>query len=151
MKRITTLETVTGSEIVQWPEPTRVLLVDDDPAFVDRAREALEPLARLRIVRSGKVALTTVSLWKPDVVLFDLLLADLDGFTFLEELSECYLDKPPFILYTTDGRGADTRVRPLPNWQVGTLVRSAGVHELRAAVRQAIRCQDPLTQRWITA
>ncbi len=125
-----------------WIEPTRVLLVDDDPAFVGRAKEALSSLVCLRTVSSGSAALSTVPLWKPDVILFDLLMVDIDGFTFLERLSERSLEHHPHVLCITDGRGAGTRVCPLPNWRVGTLVRSSGVHELRTAVRQAIRWRN---------
>lgn len=124
-----------------WTEMTRVLVVDDDPAFIDRVREALEQLSRIKAVTSGTDALETIPAWKPDVVVFDLLMNDLDGFSFLEELSLRSPDYAPFVLYTTDGRGADTRIRPLMSWQVGTLVRSSDVDQLRSAVIQALHWQ----------
>lgn len=120
----------------------RVLLVDDDPIFVDRAMIALEPITDVRTVQSGSGALSVASFWQPDVILLDMLLDDVDGFTFLERLSEAGLSRPPFILFTTDGRGAGTRVRPLPDWKVGTLLRSSSTSELRSAVLQAVRCQS---------
>jgi CheY-like chemotaxis protein len=132
-------------------ETIRVLLVDDDPAFIGRAIQALRPFARVRTVRSGGAALTTIPYWEPDVILFDLLMTDLDGFSFLEQISMVSIERHPFILCTTDGLGAGTRVRPLPNWRVGTLVRSSSIHELRTAVIQAARYQDPEIQRWVTA
>lgn len=132
-------------------DASRVLLVDDDLVFTERAREALEPFTSLRVVRTGNAALRTVPLWKPNVILFDLLMDDIDGFAFLEVIARSIAGRPPFILCTTDGRGADTRVRPLPDWHVGTLVRSAPIHQVRAAVLQAARCQDPMAQRQITA
>jgi CheY-like chemotaxis protein len=122
--------------------PARVLLVDDDPDFIGRARTALESVIHLRTAHSGRSALSLVSFWQPDVVLLDILLNDVDGFTFLEQLSEVGIDRLPFILYTTDGRGANTRVRPLPNWRVGTVQRSSTTQQLRAAVVKAVRCQD---------
>lgn len=131
--------------------PARMLVVDDDQYFIERAMSALEPLGKLRVAGSGGAALSVAASWEPDVILLDLLLDDLDGFTFLERLSATALNRLPFILCTTDGRGADTRVRPLPGWRVGTLVRSSSMAELRAAVRQAVHCQDPRRQRWITA
>lgn len=131
--------------------PARVLVVDDDQDFLERALRALKPLGTLRVARSGGVALRVAANWEPDVILLDLLLDDLDGFTFLEQLTDFRLRRYPFILCTTDGRGADTRIRPLPDWQVGTLVRSCSLHQLRTAVRQAVQCQDPHRQRGITA
>jgi CheY-like chemotaxis protein len=130
-----------------WTDMTRVLVVDDDPVFIGRAREALEQLSRVRVVTSGAEALSTVPIWRPDVVVFDLLMNDLDGFTFLEELSLTSSEVAPFVLYTTDGRGADTRIRPLTCWQVGTVLRSSDVEQLRSAVIQALRWQKRLANR----
>lgn len=118
----------------------RVLLVDDDYYFIERATRALEPLGTVRVARSARRALSVAITWHPDVILLDMLLEDLDGFTFLEELTASGLTHQPFILYTTGGRGADTRVRPLPDWSVGTLVRSSSMQQLRSAVRQAVNC-----------
>ena len=132
-------------------ESTQVLLVDDDPIFLSRACQALEPVLRVRTNETGTSALETLSIWTPDVVVFDLLMGDLDGFSFLEQIASVSRGKRPFILYTTDGRGADTRVRPLPDWQVGTVLRSAPMHELRAAVIQAAQCSDSDYQRLILA
>lgn len=129
----------------------RVLIVDDDPRFIERATCAIESLGTTRVARSGGSALAIAASWKPDVILLDMLLDDLDGFTFLEHLADVGLQRLPFILCTTDGRGADTRVRPLPQWRVGTLVRSSPIYQLRSAVHQAVRCQDPGNQRTITA
>ena len=133
------------------PPLMRILLVDDDPVFLGRAHQALNPFARLRTVSNGGAALQTLSQWQPDVVLFDLLLNDLDGFTFLEIINRSGLEQRPFILCTTDGRGADTRVHPLPDWRVGTLVRSSSISQLRTAVMQAARCENPLEERHIIA
>jgi CheY-like chemotaxis protein len=136
-------------------ESIRVLVVDDDPGFIGRATEALSPFANIRSVTSGSAALTTIPFWQPNVVLFDVLMTDLDGFTFLDAIPGLPVAEHPFILYTTDGRGAGTRVRPLPNWRVGTLLRSASVQQLRVAVLQAARCQIPVidstSARWSTA
>jgi CheY-like chemotaxis protein len=127
-------------------EPIRVLLVDDDPVFIGRAAQALRPFARIRTVTSGSAALTTIPFWQPNVILFDLLMTDLDGFSFLEAVPKVPVQDHPFILCTTDGLGAGTRVRPLPNWRVGTLLRSSSIHQLRVAVLQAARWQLPLSQ-----
>jgi CheY-like chemotaxis protein len=127
-------------------ETIRVLLVDDDPVFIGRAAQALRPFASIRTVTSGSAALTTIPFWQPNVILFDLLMTDLDGFSFLEAIPTVPVKDPPFILCTSDGLGAGTRVRPLPNWRVGTLLRSSSIHQLRVAVLQAARCQLPVAQ-----
>lgn len=132
---------VSGTWMTSDVKSARVLLVDDDPIFIDRAMIALEPITDVRTVRSGSGALSVAVFWQPDVILLDMLLEDVDGFTFLDQLAEAGLARPPFILCTTDGRGAGTRVRPLPDWRVGTVLRSSSTSQLRSAVLQAVRCQ----------
>jgi CheY-like chemotaxis protein len=132
-------------------EKTRVLLVDDDPAFIGRARSALSSEMIVRVAHTGADALSTALIWKPDVVLFDLLMGDLDGFTFLDVLAEFSHERSPFILCTIDGPGADTRVRPLREWRVGTLQRTSSMSQIRAAVDQAIRSRETARNRRILA
>jgi DNA-binding response OmpR family regulator len=140
-----------GTGMLSQITTARVLLVDDDAQFLGRASAALDTFAELRMARCGLTGLNLAMLWNPHVIVVDLLLDDVDGFTFLERLDEYALDPAPFILYTCTGPGADTRVRPLPNWRVGTLLRTSSDHQLRAAVLQAVSCQDPIRQQWITA
>jgi two-component system, OmpR family, response regulator len=106
----------------------RVLLVDDDPRFLQRARRALGSYADLRTSRNGLTALKLASAWQPHVIVLDLLLHDLDGFTFAERLSKINPYIEPFILYTCDGLGAPTPISPKLKWRVGTQVQS-GIHK----------------------
>jgi CheY-like chemotaxis protein len=129
----------------------RVLIVDDDPVFLSRATVALDGITDLRSAPNGRRALAVVGTWRPDIILLDMLLEDLDGFTFLEQLSDVGLEHPPFILCTTDGHGAGTRVRPLPSWQVGTILRSSTSYQIRDAVLQAVSCHSSSAYGWITA
>ncbi|MHB8420062.1 MAG: response regulator [Myxococcales bacterium] len=68
---------------------TRVLIVDDEPRFLSAAKRALEPFAASFAVRtspSGIDALMMIGASKPDILLLDLRMPDLDGLQFLEQL-----------------------------------------------------------------
>ncbi len=70
-------------------EPTRLLIVEDQGTILDKQRRLLEPHAELTIVgtaRDGVTALRLVDELRPEVVLLDLGLPDLDGIQVTREL-----------------------------------------------------------------
>jgi len=65
----------------QMPDGTRVLVVDDDPEFLDLTAMVLRRAgAEVRAVSSAAQAYELVNSWLPDVVLADLAMPDEDGF-----------------------------------------------------------------------
>ncbi len=108
--------------------------MDDDWAFIHQMVAALEPRVDLRVVTSGRDVLASVVTWGPDVVLLDLLLHDVDGFSLLDQLTALDAACRPVVLCTTGGHGANTRVVPIAGWPVGTLPRSLSASRLGALV-----------------
>jgi DNA-binding NarL/FixJ family response regulator len=71
------------------PMPIRVLLVDDEPMFLEALRALLEHDERIAVVgaaASGREAIELARRERPDVALVDLAMPDLDGFTVTREL-----------------------------------------------------------------
>ena len=65
----------------------RVLIVDDDPQIVDLLSATLR-FAGLEIVTAtnGEAALEAAAEAKPDVIVLDVMLPDLDGFEIVRQL-----------------------------------------------------------------
>jgi DNA-binding NarL/FixJ family response regulator len=84
-----------------------VLIVDDHPSFRASARTLLEAEG-FEIVgeaENGAAALRAVQELRPDLVLLDVQLPDLDGFEVAEELRK--LADPPAIVLTSSRDSAD--------------------------------------------
>jgi CheY-like chemotaxis protein len=68
----------------------RILYVDDEPDMRDIVSHALgrEPSFDVRSCGSGREALDIAAEWRPDLVLLDVVMPDMDGPTTLARLRE---------------------------------------------------------------
>jgi len=66
-----------------------VLVVDDEPDARDMLRTLLEGCqAEVRTVASGFEALELLSEWRPDIIVSDVGMPEMDGFSFIEQLRQ---------------------------------------------------------------
>jgi CheY-like chemotaxis protein len=98
------------------PVRPRVLIVDDHADFRASAQALLEAegFAVVGGAASGTAALAAVERLRPDVVLLDVQLPDMDGFAVSERLAAT-ADAPLVVLTSGRGRGAyGARVEAAP-------------------------------------
>lgn len=96
----------------RWIEGLDLLVVEDDPASRDIITRMLESRgASIRTASDGKDALRNIEIKRPDAVLADLRMPNMDGFAFLKALR----DHPPThdlpVLIVTADLRAQTRAR----------------------------------------
>jgi two-component system nitrate/nitrite response regulator NarL len=91
--------------------PARVLVVDDHEGFRAIARAVLEAdgLSVVGEAADGAAAVAVAERLRPDVVLLDIHLPDLDGFEVSEQLAA--LPSPPVVVLTSSRPIADLRRR----------------------------------------
>lgn len=81
--------------------PTRVLIVDDDPAVVDMLgtvlRDARESYA-VETATSGTHALATIFWQHPDLVLLDIMLPDMSGIEVLKRIRKTDSNIPVIMI-----------------------------------------------------
>lgn len=78
-----------------------VLVVDDDPAILDMHSRLIEQTGRQALqARNGRAALALIERQMPDLILLDLIMPEMDGFSVLDELQakESTRDIPVIIL-----------------------------------------------------
>lgn len=68
---------------------TKILIIDDDPDFSDACKKILEQAGYEVITATdGKTGLDRVKKMKPDLVMCDVMLPDINGFSLCRELKE---------------------------------------------------------------
>jgi CheY-like chemotaxis protein len=71
------------------PSGRRLLVVDDDPDVADLVRQLLEGSGyRIEAAADGAAALRALALRRPDAILLDLLMPQMDGFDVIRALQE---------------------------------------------------------------
>ncbi|MCC6214534.1 MAG: response regulator transcription factor [Polyangiaceae bacterium] len=127
-----------------------ILVVDDEPHIVLGLRDALE-FEGFRVVTAstGKEGVAAFRLEKPDAVVLDLMLPDVNGYQVCEELRRV---SPfvPVIMLTARSQEAD-KIRGLDAGADDYVTKPFGVGELvarlRAIFRRASRTGDVATFR----
>lgn len=116
---------------------TRILVVDDEPRYL-RLLEAnlLTEGYEVVAVASGNEALETFSARPTDLILLDIVMPDMDGFTVCQRIRQ--FSNVPIIMLTAKGEEQD-RVRGLDVGADDYLVKPFSIMELLARVRAVLR------------
>lgn len=118
--------------------PIRVLLVDDHHLVREAINLLLsnEPgIVVVGSVASGREALVLCAEAKPDVVLLDMRMPDMDGLATLLELKK--LNRGLAVLILSSHKGDESIYRALSAGAAGYLSKSAQADELVDAIRRA--------------
>ena len=115
--------------------PARVLVVDDNADMRDYLERVLAPHWAVETAVDGEAALTSIRARRPDVVLTDVMMPNLDGFGLVARLraDETTADLPVIVLSARAGE--ESRIEGL---QVGAddyLVKPFSARELIARVQ----------------
>jgi response regulator RpfG family c-di-GMP phosphodiesterase len=81
---------------------TTILVVDDEPANLVVLTQVLQPHYRVRAARSGELALrAVVSEPRPDLVLLDIMMPEMDGYTVLTKMRELPGSRDTPVIFVT--------------------------------------------------
>jgi CheY-like chemotaxis protein/signal transduction histidine kinase/GGDEF domain-containing protein len=121
----------------------RLLLVDDDPGIRMICRDVLEAHGYVtREAFDGPSALAEARRFRPDLVLLDVMMPEMDGFTLAQKLrGERETSLTPVIFLSARGQTAD-KVRAFKLGAEDYLVKPFDAAELIARVERALYRRD---------
>lgn len=115
---------------------SRVLIIDDELAIRRFLQTILEKEFNLHMAEDGHSGLAAAATTKPDVILLDLGLPDLDGIEVVKRIREW--SQVPIIILSVRER-EDDKVAALDAGADDYLTKPFGVAELKARIRSALR------------
>jgi len=116
---------------------SRVLVVDDDDDIRRLVRTLLERSgAIVRDAPNGRLGLREFHAWRPDLVVLDVAMPELDGWGMLERIRD--LSDVPVLMLTARGEELE-RVRGLQSGADDYVVKPFGKQELIARVQALLR------------
>jgi len=122
-----------------------ILVVDDDPKITSLLRRSLTYAGyRVHEARNGAEALETAAASKPDLVILDIMLPDIDGFEVCRRLRA---ETDSLILMLTARDEVSDRIRGLDSGADDYLVKPFALEELLARVRALLRRRLPEANR----
>lgn len=126
---------------LRQPVNKRILTVDDDPDLRYLLRRVLERAGyEVSEAASGRECLRAVFAQRPDLVILDVGIPDLDGWQTLERIRE--ISDVPVMMLTARDRELE-RVRGLRGGADDYLVKPVGNLELQARVEALLRRARP--------
>ncbi|MBV9173913.1 MAG: response regulator [Chloroflexi bacterium] len=131
------------------PQPSRVLVVEDDSAMREATRRMLERGGwQVRTADNGWAALEALAEERPDVILLDLVMPELDGFATTAEIRKHPEWRSiPIVVITGKELAADDYVRLHDQVETilgkGTYSREALLEEVRGLVAARVKRSPP--------
>ena len=116
--------------------PFRILVIDDELSIRRFLQTILEGEFTMHLAEGGHAGLAAAAATKPDVILLDLGLPDLDGIEVIRRIREW--SPVPIIVLSVRER-EDDKVAALDAGADDYLSKPFGVSELQARIRAAIR------------
>ncbi|MBN8549175.1 MAG: sigma-54-dependent Fis family transcriptional regulator [Deltaproteobacteria bacterium] len=118
----------------------RVLIVDDEAGVRDSLRLLLKSSFDVHTAEDGQHALTIVDDIKPDLILLDVLMPNLDGMQTLKQLKEKSVDVPVIMLTATNT--VKTAVQAMKWGAIDYLSKPFEVEELTSLIVGTLSLAD---------
>ena len=118
---------------------TKLLIIDDIEDIRDYMKLALDNDFNLKTASSGKEAFKILATFKPDVIISDVMMPEMDGFEFAKKLYETKgFEQIPLIFLTAKDSEED-RFNGLQSGAVAYITKPANISLLKAQVSALVK------------
>ena len=123
-------------------EHPRILVVDDEESLTDLIGLALRyEQFEVDVAHTAKAALLALPAFRPDLIVLDIMLPDLDGFEVARRVASESPSTP--VLFLTARDGTDDKVRGLTLGGDDYMTKPFSLEELVARIRAVLRRTRP--------
>ncbi|MFQ5970986.1 MAG: response regulator [Alphaproteobacteria bacterium] len=127
---------------------SKILIVDDEPFNVDYLEQELEDLGCETIAAAnGREALAAVEAERPDLILLDVMMPVMDGFTACRILKESEDTRLIPVIIMTALDSVDDRVRGIEAGADDFLTKPVNERELKARIRTALKLKHTVDRK----
>lgn len=138
-------------DLMRGQRPPRVVVVDDEPSILEMLRLRLESMGTtVFTVPRGSDALAVARQEAPDLILLDIMMPDLDGFSVIRQLKDDHTTRQIPVIFMTARDEIDSRVQGLDLGAHDYVTKPFNTVELIARIRAALRVkalQDELYEK----
>ncbi|MDP3073214.1 MAG: response regulator [Opitutaceae bacterium] len=121
------------------PAPS-ILVVDDQPINVQLLKRKLEREGiRVNAANSGAAALEAVKQERPDVILLDVMMPDMDGLEVCQRLQANEATRGIPVIFITASAGKENRIEGLTSGAVDYITKPIDLDETLARVQTQLR------------
>lgn len=118
-------------------QPAKILLVDDEQSILDLVTAYLEPEGyEIRTAMDGPTGLKSARSFKPDIIVLDIMLPEMDG---IEVLSQLRRDSDAYVIMLTAKTEETDKVVGLSVGADDYLTKPFSPRELAARIKAALR------------
>jgi DNA-binding response OmpR family regulator len=124
------------------PDDVLILAIDDEPLALELAERSLQRTGyRTITARGGREGLAKIETYNPDLVLLDVRMPDIDGFTLFQKLrgEEATEDLP--VIFVTASADIESKTTGLGLGAIDYITKPYNPNELVARVRNTLRLQ----------
>jgi two-component system OmpR family response regulator len=122
------------------PTPSRILVVDDEQSITDLLSMALRYEGMdVRVAHLGREALDTIGSFRPQLIVLDVMLPDLNGFEVLERMGRDMAGARLPVLFLTARDTLDDKLRGFTLGGDDYMTKPFSVEELIVRVRAILR------------
>ena len=136
-------------DIAAWEQPPKILVVDEEPLNVQVLCEVLADFGQISFATSGAKALELAERERPDLVLLDVMMPEMDGYTVCIEMKARDRTRDIPVIFVTALGMDDDEAKGIELGAIDYITKPFSAPVVRARVRSQLvlkRYRDYLSQ-----